>query len=59
MKIAGQRIRRVSAKKLHFTGSLQSKKKVDHSAGFGTWKDREDMKDVATYVRKIRGSLAF
>jgi len=32
----------------------KTKAKISELPGFGMWKDREDMKDVAAYVRRIR-----
>ncbi len=30
------------------------RKSITESPAFGMWKDREDMRDVAAYVRKLR-----
>jgi prevent-host-death family protein len=35
-------------------GSSGPKEKKAHSAGFGMWKARKDMQDVAAYVRQLR-----
>lgn len=32
---------------------------VTDDPAFGIWRDREDMADVAAYVRKIRGAQGF
>lgn len=34
--------------------SSEADQKKAHSAGFGMFKDRQDMSDVAAYVRKMR-----